>query len=481
MKSSPDIHEIDAPEAFAAPDRFARLLKVVTGCAVVLLVLTAAFALPAKWGGQMSYLNLEGVSMQPLLHSKDLAIVRQSSTYKVGDIAAYKPVGSHGAFYLHRITKISSDGYTFKGDNNKDADARTIKKEQLIGKMLIHIPRAGALITSRLFLIVVAGMILLLTYGVSMLPDRFQPIPALGRLRLRMHEGIESIKGPEPIKWSMFLVSIALLIAASSMWLARPHQAKSAQVHANLTYAADATKGDTYPDGKIHSGDTIYTRLTHKLDMTWQLDGARARGLKLYLKDGQDWQREIPMDGSWTNGIYHASVDIDQIAKLTDKIQQQTTVANSTWTLQFKADHVRAGAPSIPGYNFQMEAGVLRPTDKDSLTWTPNVMPGHHGSSALWIVMIAAAGIAFLILGIMDNQPSPRARRVMLTGRPVGDWLEIDSAEEIEAMAIKLDVPVMEHASGLYVMGAGMTRGYHYSPECHVALSHLKDADSEVA
>lgn len=467
MNTDPDIDYYDYCDDYPYDDdayaRFARVRRVLICAGVVFLVLLGALAFPSKWGGQMSYLSLDGISMQPTLYAKDLAVLRETHDYKVGDIVAYEPVGSHDAFYLHRIRKIDASGYTFKGDNNKEDDPRVIKQEQIIGEMLFHVPKAGALITSKPFLFGLAGLIILLTYGVAMLPDRWQPLPALSRGRERLHAGVaHMMSGASHIKWSMFVIAVVLAIGALFVRASAPSAKAPENVHAQLSYSGVAEKSETYPDGKISSGDTIYTKLTDKIDVQWKTEGLTATGLRLYLRDGQAWKREIKLDGAWRQGAWHATVDIDEIIKLTDKIQAQTSVANSTWTLQFKPSGITSGV-AAPGYNFQLNAGVLRPADKAELDWSPNAAPSGRSNTALWSVMLAAGAIAFIILGIMDNQPKPQAQRLQLTAQPAGEWLEVDSPDEIEALALKLDVPIMEHSSGMYVIGSGLTQGFRYT------------------
>src|SRR5215217_7406500 len=100
-----------------------------------------AFA-PTTVGGQASYVVVNGNSMEPAFHRGDLVIVRAASTYRVGDIVTYRNAELK-AFVIHRIIATEQDHYVFKGDNNSWIDTYHRIREELIGKLWIHIPKLG--------------------------------------------------------------------------------------------------------------------------------------------------------------------------------------------------------------------------------------------------------------------------------------------------------------------------------------------------
>jgi signal peptidase I len=118
---------------------------------VSLLILEALLGLwiffaPTQMGGSSVYSVTSGVSMQPLLVRNDLALVRIETSYHVGDVVLYhstildKPV-------LHRIIAIQNGDYFFKGDNNNFVDPGYATRSELVGKLWIHVPAAGAAIS----------------------------------------------------------------------------------------------------------------------------------------------------------------------------------------------------------------------------------------------------------------------------------------------------------------------------------------------
>jgi signal peptidase I len=442
---------------------------------IAILCLATLLAWPAKWGGQMTYLNLDGISMKPTLEAGSLAIVRSTNDYQVGDIVAYEPPGSTHAFYLHRIREVTPDGYWFKGDNNKDDDPRIVKSNQIMGEMLFAIPHAGAIVTNKLVLLAIAGAILALTFGVSLLPDAAQPSAIARRFADSMREGAAQVKARSgEVKWGMLSLAALVLAAAAYTYITREVEQAPDRVSAQLTYSAKAKVSDTYPTGRITSGDTIYTRLASDLDVTWKLQNASARGLELQLRDGQGWSRPIKLPQSWKGSTLHAKLDLDEITKLTDQIQMQTGVPNATYTVRLKP--VGAKGARIPSYDFTLNEGVIRPADKSGLSWSPDVRKdrGNPNTPSMLSVMLLAAGVALLAMGLYDSQPAPRARRLAIGQAPAGEWLDLPSSEELEQLALRLDVPIMEHAGAEYVIVPGMAQGYR----CKGAVTLMESVDA---
>jgi signal peptidase I len=97
---------------------------------------------PQRWGGTMTYDITHGISMKPAFHTGDLAILRKSSSYQVGDVAAYRSPSLHTTV-MHRIKTADHGHYTFKGDNNSFTDPDTVTDKQLLGRLLLRVPKVG--------------------------------------------------------------------------------------------------------------------------------------------------------------------------------------------------------------------------------------------------------------------------------------------------------------------------------------------------
>jgi signal peptidase I len=114
----------------------------VHAAAWVALVVAAFVLWPQRWGGTMTYDITHGTSMQPTFHTGDLAVLRKSSRYDVGDVAAYRSPSLHTTV-MHRIKTKTAKGYTFKGDNNDFVDPDTVTDDELLGKLLFRVPSVG--------------------------------------------------------------------------------------------------------------------------------------------------------------------------------------------------------------------------------------------------------------------------------------------------------------------------------------------------
>src|SRR5690242_17225954 len=101
---------------------------------------------PQRWGGSMTYVITHGVSMEPRFSTGDLAILRTSSAYDVGDVAAYRSPRLH-TVVMHRITAKTPAGYTFRGDNNDFTDPDVVPPKAVLGKLVTRVPKAGRLLT----------------------------------------------------------------------------------------------------------------------------------------------------------------------------------------------------------------------------------------------------------------------------------------------------------------------------------------------
>jgi signal peptidase I len=123
--------------------RQVKTLGLAIGGAVILGLLV--FFAPAKLGGSVTYSITDGISMQPLLHKNDLALVRAQASYHVGEVVLYQSQVLNRPV-LHRIILIQNGNYFFKGDNNNFVDPGYATRSELVGKLWLHIPKAGAVL-----------------------------------------------------------------------------------------------------------------------------------------------------------------------------------------------------------------------------------------------------------------------------------------------------------------------------------------------
>lgn len=112
--------------------------------------------------GYKTYTVLSG-SMEPTFKPGDLIITKNKNRcdIKVEDIATFND--AKGTVITHRIVEESNEGYVTKGDNNKVEDKDIINEENIIGKVVFHIPKLGFAINFLSNPIVVAIEMILLS------------------------------------------------------------------------------------------------------------------------------------------------------------------------------------------------------------------------------------------------------------------------------------------------------------------------------
>ncbi len=126
-------------KSWRLPAAVANILLII-GLAAIWL----AFA-PLKLGGQVSYVMVNGISMEPGFHTGDLAVMRQAADYQVGDIVAYGDAQMN-ANVIHRIIGMEGDHFVLKGDNNSWIDAYRPTQAEIVGKLWLHLAQVGKVV-----------------------------------------------------------------------------------------------------------------------------------------------------------------------------------------------------------------------------------------------------------------------------------------------------------------------------------------------
>jgi len=108
-----------------------------------------AFLRPAPLGGPLTLITVTGVSMEPTMHTDDLAVIYARGDYVVGDVVAFRAAAVPGqdgssAHVIHRVVGGDGDrGYAMRGDNNDWDDPWTPTRDEVAGRMILLVPNAG--------------------------------------------------------------------------------------------------------------------------------------------------------------------------------------------------------------------------------------------------------------------------------------------------------------------------------------------------
>lgn len=82
-------------------------------------------------------------SMADAIQPDDVIITHRQDAYKVGDIVTYQ---TGGMSVTHRIIAIHENEYRTKGDANNTDDGVDIPQDAVVGKVVLVIPKIGAVI-----------------------------------------------------------------------------------------------------------------------------------------------------------------------------------------------------------------------------------------------------------------------------------------------------------------------------------------------
>jgi len=419
---------------------------LLTAAFIVLLVVGWWYFAPTKIGGTTRYVVTKGTSMEPLFHSGDLAVVRPTGQYKVGEIVAYWSTLLH-TVALHRIIAIHDGHYTFKGDNNHFIDPTRPTRSQLLGKLWIHVPHGGVWLnlfhTPVVAAVVCALLGLFLVFGF-----REQHVR-----RKRRRKGAQGslLQGTVLVKTSpddglrprinvnalltASAVAAAVFLVLGLVALARPATRASETVtpytqQVTFGYSAQAPAGPVYPNGTIRTGDPIFLSLVHQVDVQVkyrfstlaQHDIRGSEGVVAQLSSQSGWTRNIVLvpptrftgDATSTNVV----LGLRKLESLLAKVGVLTGVPGVTYTVAIEpVIHVTgtvAGNPVnvsfSPAMNFELGPQQLVPqgaattpsqpgaaaTPPTGATSTDNLAPSQSGK----VGTSATAPAALTVFGL---------------------------------------------------------------------------------
>lgn len=151
-----------SPPQMSAPRRTRQLWRITANVVLVIVAVGWFFLLrPVALGGPTTVVRVTGVSMEPGMETGDLAIVHQQDSYEVGDVVAFRvpeAASSQRPHVIHRIVAEHGGVFTLRGDNNPHDDPWDVREHDIAGRLWLHVPGAGALITLVMDPVVLAAL-----------------------------------------------------------------------------------------------------------------------------------------------------------------------------------------------------------------------------------------------------------------------------------------------------------------------------------
>ena len=429
-----------------------RIPAVITNLllAVGLLAIWVAFA-PARLGGQVAYVIVNGMSMEPGYHLGDLTIMRKAATYQLGDIVTYHDAEMQ-AYVIHRIIGVDQNQYVLQGDNNSWIDAYRPTNEEIIGKLWFYIPRLG-----RIFKWLRSPLNLALTMGL------LGGVLMAGVLKKpsQRGKGKSNLQGSayENFAFGLYLFgSLALVFLGLSIFVFVKPLTRSAEnitylQESHFSYSATGTPV-IYDTEVVRSGEPVFPRLTCFLNIafTYAVTGTQLQDVSgqyqliaRVMDEQSGWQRTISMNEptSFSGSSFSAASNLDlcQIVSLVNTLKQETGLRANNFTLEispqvvltahalgnqindsfepklvFRFDEVHFSL-SIPNgqddplylsRQSSKENSNLEPNTISLLGWEANI--GTVRVIALLGLALSLSGLAFVGLRILGaTQKSPEA------------------------------------------------------------------------
>jgi signal peptidase I len=317
---------------------FINLLSLLLAAVIWLL-----FA-PTQLGGKMTYVIVDGNSMEPRFHLGDLVIVRKQSTYQVGDAVTYQNA-ELGRFVFHRISSLELDRFVLKGDHNSWLDSYHPSQDEIIGKLWIHIPTFGKgiqWVREPINFALTSGLL-----GGILMSSMIISSPQRSKRKNKPSVGFGGMRaGGLYLAGFLTLLFLGLSIFAFIRPLTRPGGNIQYQQEGFFFYSASGTHG-LYDSDKVRPGEPVFPKLTCLLNVAYayNLTGIPVQGMsgnhQLYarvLDKESGWQRTIPLQAetAFTGNTFFsvATLDLCQVESMVNTLEQQTGLRSSVFTLE---------------------------------------------------------------------------------------------------------------------------------------------------
>lgn len=328
---------------------FNRQLSIFTTLLSLFLAGMAWLAIaPTQLGGSVTYVIVDGNSMEPRFRFGDLVLVRTESAYGEGDAVVYRNA-EMGRYVFHRIVGAELDRFILKGDHNEWLDSYRPVQDEIVGKLWVHIPKLGKVI-ERVRLPINMALTVALLGGVLMSGMIVKP----GKNRGKGNSPAKNFGGLYEGGLYIFVFLALAFLGLTIFSFTRPLTRSSGNIpyqqEGYFYYSAAGAPG-IYDAETIRSGEPIFPKLTCFLNIgfTYNLLAGQLQGVsgshQLYARvmDSQSgWQRTVPLNPqSGFNGNSYftmATLDLCQVESLVDLVEKETGLRAATYTLEITAD-----------------------------------------------------------------------------------------------------------------------------------------------
>jgi signal peptidase I len=342
---------------------------------LILLVAGYLVLAPTQLGGAVTYVIVDGNSMEPNFHLGDLVLVRTKSSYRVGDAVTYQNA-ELGKYVFHRIVNMNLDRFVLQGDNNSWLDTYNPVQDEIIGKLWVHIPKLGRAIEWVRAPFHMALTVALLG-GVLMSDMIIKPNQSVNKKNkdLGSFDGFPQGSLPYVVGF-LVLIFLGLTIFSFSQPLTRSAENIPYQQDGNFFYSATGTPG-VYDTELVRPGEPIFPKLTCFMNVgfTYNLTSSGLQNAsgshQMYARvmdEQSGWLRTIPMSQgtTFTGNSYFANstLDLCQVQSLVALVEQETGLHPNTYTLEIVTHVEVAGKISGNSVTDVFEPSLIFKFDK---------------------------------------------------------------------------------------------------------------------
>jgi hypothetical protein len=302
-------------------------------------------------------------------------MVRPAATYEVGDVVAYRSASTN-AVMLHRVIEKSAGLLTLQGDNNPEPDVDQPRSDEVIGKLLFHVPQGAKLVRT-------VGLGLLMSVAGLAFTSGRRRAGSFHLNWLQTRAGIATTTG------AVFLLAGIGL----SMLPPRSTSETVSLVHqGSFSYSA-VQPHSIYPNGKATTGQTVFTANTrvikigfgYTLDSSVPVQSHGSMALRARISDGQGWSRTWslgkPMRIKSTTGRVNANLNLDRVARIRSEFEKASGIPRVIYRIEILAKVLARGdlatqpfadkfTPVLPleydGYSVKFTAQPIEPLIKPS-------------------------------------------------------------------------------------------------------------------
>ncbi|MEY2426972.1 MAG: hypothetical protein QOI61_2544 [Actinomycetota bacterium] len=487
-----------------------RAFSIVSAALGIVLWLALA---PTALGGSSTYVTTYGISMEPVLHKGDLAIVRAQPSYHVGDVVAYNSESLH-TIVLHRIIGRDGDRFVFKGDNNSWVDTDHPAASALIGKMEMTLPGVGTHV-QRVASPTGIGMLA----GVAVLP---------ATMKKRGRRRDDKSEAPKPDRrrsanapvWR-HLEPRLLVATAAAVGLLLLAFTKAPTTHttsdlpfddrAEFSYTGAAPGGQAvYQAEAVSSGQPIFFNLVHSIDLGFANNVSSvvplvAKGnvtLTAELSDVDGWtyplQLAAPVQFEGNEARVAGALNLDDVRATIANMEAATGAKRESYTLAVRGTvdrEVTRGDTAVAGafatnLEFKLDATEMHLATPGGAALTPsqgglisiprdveNTLDVLGQSFSIAAVRAVALAFILLVVGFWVDMllRARRADEASLIERRYRNYLlpvrsselssevviDVDSITALARIADHTGAPMLHGQAGAYHVVDG-TRVYRY-------------------